>query len=482
MLLSVDGNEFLAAEKLFRHLLGVTESDEIVDFGVDESDVWLEEQTPLKEIYSTRFTISNPTTCIIQLSPAPNKLLPKSVSVEFQKSTDYPRSLAPHLVIISEPKLPAHVRLSLIRQAGLYAWETLRGIGMIYGLSDWLEENILRIVQHPGRLSDLDGIVSGEETHVPKQPKVERNIITKRQIDWIPRSTIAEISVSASRMKLPAWRHRDQVISVTRANRVVVVTGETGSGKSTQIPQFLLDDLNSRGLSNAVDIVCTQPRRISAIGLADRVSEERNEKVGMTVGYSIRGESKSSRDTKLRFVTTGVLLRRFLDDPELGGVSHVIVDEVHERTVDGDFLLLLLKQLLLKRKDLTVILMSATVEAEEYAKYFSDYTVGRVHVEGRTFPVQDIHLEWVLSTTGYRPSLRKLRKERDYENDDFGEGIGEALNILNEGILDYELIARTVQMICDENKDNGGILIFLPGMILFFTGLTGRYCRNFSMH
>ena len=164
------------------------------------------------------------------------------------------------------------------------------------------------------------------------------------------------------------------------------------------------------------------------------------------------------------------------------GVSHVVVDEVHERTVDGDFLLLLLKQLLLKRKDLTVILMSATVEADEYAKYFSDYTVGRVHIEGRTFPVQDIHLEWVLSMTGYRPSLRKLRKERDYENDEFGEGIGEALNVLNEGILDYELIARTVLLICEENKDNGGILIFLPGTTLFFTSLTYRYCRNLPMH
>ena len=88
------------------------------------------------------------------------------------------------------------MRLSLIRQAGLYAWETLRGIGMIYSLSDWIEENILRIVQHPGRLSDLDGIVSGEETHIPKQPKVERNIITKkRQIDWTPREAIAELSV-----------------------------------------------------------------------------------------------------------------------------------------------------------------------------------------------------------------------------------------------------------------------------------------------
>jgi ATP-dependent RNA helicase DHX57 len=193
------------------------------------------------------------------------------------------------------------------------------------------------------------------------------------------------------------------------------------------------------------------------------VSEERNEKVGMTVGYSIRGESRSSRNTKLQFVTTGVLLRRLLIDPELNSVSHVIVDEVHERTVDGDFLLLLLKQLLLKRMDLTIVLMSATVEANEYTRYFSDFTVAHVHIEGRTFPVQDRYLEDVLKVTGYRLSHRGAKQDLDTETNDFEEGLGTTLKILNEGKLDYELIAKTVDLVCEKGQDYGGILIFLPG-------------------
>jgi ATP-dependent RNA helicase DHX57 len=465
VLLSVDGDEYLAAEKLFKQLLGVTDEASVSD--VEDSDAWVEEQTPLKEIYGSRFTVLDPVTCKIQLSPPSSNVLPKNVSVEFRKSSRYPHYLPPHLVITSDPKLPSHVRLSIIRQAGLFAMETLRGIGMVWGLSDWIEENIERIVKHPGRLSDIDGVVSGEATHIPLIPsKPQSNGVTKvKHIDWTPRERVSEAPVSHSRKGLPAWKHRDEVVSIAKENRVIVVTGETGSGKSTQIPQFLLDDFLARGLSHAVDIICTQPRRISALGLADRVSEERNERVGMTVGYSIRGESKAGRDTKLRFVTTGVLLRRFLGDPNLNGVSHVIVDEVHERTVDGDFLLLLLKELLVKRKDLTIILMSATVEADEYAKYFSEYSVGRVHIEGRTFPVRDIYLDSILSLSGYRPPLRRVRRDHDFEDDIFGEGIAEALKVLSEGFLDYELIARTVELICQKEKDKGGILIFLPGML-----------------
>jgi ATP-dependent RNA helicase DHX57 len=467
VLLSVETDEFLAAEKLFLHLLGVTLDDVAIELD-DSDDVWTEEQTPLKEVYGSRFTILNSTTCTIQLAPSSAKTLPRSISVEFRKPTQYPHGLPPHIVVISEPKLPAHVRLSLIRQAGLYAREALRGLGMVYGLADWIEENLERIVNNPGRLTDLDGVVSAEEVPVPllaTDAESKRNI-KPRQIDWKPRTPIADVPVMPSRQTLPAWKHQEEVVSVVQHNRVIVVTGETGSGKSTQIPQFLLDDLNTRGLSHAVDIICTQPRRISALGLADRVSEERGEKVGMTIGYSIRGESKSGRETKVRFVTTGVLLRRFLNDPELGGVSHVIVDEVHERTVDGDFLLYLLKQLLDRRRDLTVILMSATVEAEEYARYFSQFSVGGVHIEGRTFPVQDIYLEWILSSSGYRPPLRKLRRDRNSDSDDFGDGrgdLGEALRILDEGILDYDLIAQTVELVCESRNDNGGILIFLPG-------------------
>jgi len=478
----VEGDEFRAGEKLFLHLLGVTLEDVDTD---EPEDVWTEEQTPLKEVYGSRFIIMNSSTCTIQLSPSSSKTVPRNILIEFQKPSHYPLSLPPHLVVVSEPKLPAHVRLSLIRQAGLYAWEALRGLGMVYGLADWMEENLERIMNNPGRLTDLDGVVSGEEMQVPIRPTEITRSSIHRQIDWKPRTPISDIQVLQSRKTLPAWKHREEVVSITQHNRVVVVTGETGSGKSTQIPQFLLDDLNSRGLSHAVDIICTQPRRISALGLADRVSEERGEKVGTTIGYSIRGESKSGRETKVRFVTTGVLLRRFLNDPELGGVSHVIVDEVHERTVDGDFLLYLLKQLLDRRRDLTVILMSATVEADEYARYFSQFSVGRVHIEGRTFPVQDIYLEWILSSTSYRPPLRKLRRDRHSDSDDFGEergDLGEALRILDEGILDYDLIARTVELVCESASDNGGILIFLPGITLYDMLLISRYCGSLSMY
>src|SRR6202022_106884 len=97
--------------------------------------VWIEEQTPLKEIYGTRFTVLNPTTCKIELSPIVPDGLPANITIEFQKSDHYPHSLPPHIVVLSEPKLPAHVRLSLIRQAGLYAWVTLRGTSMVWGLS-----------------------------------------------------------------------------------------------------------------------------------------------------------------------------------------------------------------------------------------------------------------------------------------------------------------------------------------------------------
>ena len=465
VLSSVNGNEFIASEVLIRHLLGVT--TEIDDTEGEDQDVWVEEQIPIKEIYSTRFTVVDSNTCRVELAPQPSDVLPRNISIEFTKPRAYPNGLPPHMIILSQPKLPAHVRLSLLRQAGLYAWESLKGMGMIYSLADWMEENIERIVKEPGRLSDLEGIVSGEETSGSSGlPAVERNgIKPPRPIDWNPKFPQAEIPVLSSRKSLPAWKHRDDIISKVANCRVVLVTGETGSGKSTQTPQFILDQMISRGLSHAANIICTQPRRISAIGLADRVSEERGEKVGTSVGYIIRGQNKSGRDTKLRFVTTGVLLRRFLDDPTLEGVSHVIVDEVHERTVDGDFLLLLLKQLLQTRNDLTVILMSATLEADEYANYFAQYSVGRVHIEGRTFPVRDIYLESILSRTGYRPPLRRTKKSVEPDLEEYEEGIGEALKILNEGLLDYDLIAKTVELACTEDQTPGAILIFLPGIM-----------------
>ena len=137
------------------------------------------------------------------------------------------------------------------------------------------------------------------------------------------------------------------------------------------MPQFILEQAISSGLGGACNIVCTQPRRISAIGLAERVAAERVETCGDVVGYSVRLESKLSERTRLHFCTMGILLRRLLSDPTLGQISHIVLDEVHERSVESDLLLLLLRRLLCTRTDLRVVLMSATADADFFADYFT---------------------------------------------------------------------------------------------------------------
>nr|CAD7198290.1 unnamed protein product [Timema douglasi] len=204
------------------------------------------------------------------------------------------------------------------------------------------------------------------------------------------------------RRELPAWGKMQEIIRTVANNQVVVISGETGCGKSTQVPQFLLDDwllsYNSQNRRH-VEIVCTQPRRLSAIGVAERVADERAERVGQSVGYQIRLESKISSMTRLTFCTTGILLRRLEGDPHLSMVSHIIVDEVHERSEESDFLLLILKDLLPVRPDLKVILMSATLNADLFSEYFNK--VPTLHIEGRTFPVTQLFLEDILESTGY---------------------------------------------------------------------------------
>jgi ATP-dependent RNA helicase DHX57 len=190
--------------------------------------------------------------------------------------------------------------------------------------------------------------------------------------------------------------------------RVTIVCGQTGCGKSTQVPQYILEHWTERQQGGKCNVVVTQPRRVAAIGLAERVAAERGEKVGETVGYSVRLESQRSARTRLLFCTTGVLLRRLQGEPGLGGVTHVVVDEVHERTVEGDLLLLLLRTLISDgRNDLTLVLMSATADANELAAYFGSGGVQRapaavavVSIPGFTHPVRELYLEDVLEMTG----------------------------------------------------------------------------------
>ncbi|XP_066534842.1 putative ATP-dependent RNA helicase DHX57 isoform X2 [Hoplias malabaricus] len=206
-------------------------------------------------------------------------------------------------------------------------------------------------------------------------------------------------SMQQQRQKLPVWEERENILHCLDKNQVLVISGMTGCGKTTQIPQFILDDSLGGRPEGVANIICTQPRRISAITVASRVAQERAEALGHSTGYQIRLETVRSSSTRLLFCTTGVLLRRLEGDSELSGVTHVIVDEVHERTEESDFLLLVLKDLMVQRSDLKIILMSATLNADLFSEYFNSCPT--IHIPGRTFPVEQFFLEDAIAKARY---------------------------------------------------------------------------------
>jgi len=262
-----------------------------------------------------------------------------------------------------------------------------------------------------------------------------------------------------SRRRLPVSSYAQQIVSVLVKERFCVICGETGCGKSTQIPQFLLEHEIAQGRGGECSIICTQPRRISAIGLAERVASERGERVGDVIGYSVRLDSKTSKRTRVTFCTTGILLRRLVSDRELSGITHVIVDEVHERSLDSDMLLLLLKEVIKKRKDLKIAFMSATANAEAFQKYFRPGTEPAkavesiVSVPGKMFPVQRYFLEDAHRQLGWQMSTKGPNKQGK-----------------DEHAIDYKLIENLVAMILNESEEvrrgdkASAILVFLPGM------------------
>jgi HrpA-like RNA helicase len=181
--------------------------------------------------------------------------------------------------------------------------------------------------------------------------------------------------------------HRESIMKAIESHPVVVIVGETGSGKSTQIPQFLYT-LRS-GSDNKGHIAVTQPRRVAAIALCKRVASEMKVVVGREVGYSVRFDDCTSEHTTLRYMTDGILVREALSDPLLSKYSLIMLDEVHERSIHTDILLGLLKSLLRRRKDLRLILTSATLNTHKFADFFDNCPV--VEVPGRVFPVDIFH-------------------------------------------------------------------------------------------
>ncbi|KAJ9453844.1 DExH-box ATP-dependent RNA helicase DExH1 [Diplonema papillatum] len=305
------------------------------------------------------------------------------------------------------------------------------------------------------------------------------------------------------RRRLPAAKQEDEIVDVIRKNQVVLITGETGCGKTTQVPQFVLDDAMKNGEGSGCRIICTQPRRIAATSIAKRVASERGTPLGREIGYSIRLESKQSAETRLLFCTTGVLLRRLQADNDLQAVSHIVVDEVHERSLDSDFLLIFLKDLVTRRSDLKVILMSASVNAELFSGYFHSCPVA--HIPGFTHPVEEYYLENILEVLDYRLEedspystsdkyrsvldhegggttaakfkLKELqKKDKDFQykwetlSARFPNAPPAVLDVLlrmSEDKINNELIAELIREICCGKRlqaGEGAILVFLPGM------------------
>ncbi|OMJ25972.1 putative pre-mRNA-splicing factor ATP-dependent RNA helicase [Smittium culicis] len=186
------------------------------------------------------------------------------------------------------------------------------------------------------------------------------------------------------RSELPVHKKRAEFLELIQNNQIVVLVGETGSGKTTQIPQYLTHDLLPH--MNGKMIACTQPRRVAATSVAQRVANEMDVQLGEQVGYTIRFEDCTSENTMLKYLTDGMLLRESMTDPTLSRYSAIILDEAHERTLSTDILMGLIKEIASKRKDLKIVVMSATLEAQKFQKYFFDAPL--LTIPGRTFPVE----------------------------------------------------------------------------------------------
>ncbi|ETO72886.1 hypothetical protein F444_11157 [Phytophthora nicotianae P1976] len=229
----------------------------------------------------------------------------------------------------------------------------------------------------------------------------------RRQSPFKPVISSHRETESSVSVPLPALEHREELLQALKDHQVVVCVGETGSGKTTQLPQFLhacgaYTSSKRDGDEKSQCIAITQPRRVATVSVAQRVAEEMNTRVGGDgpVGYSIRFESRCSDNTKLKFLTDGVLVRECLSDPLLKKYSVVMLDEAHERSIHTDLLFGLLKQVLDRRPGFRVLITSATLDAERFAKYFGKPSEKKskkvkpcpiVKIPGRVFPVDIFH-------------------------------------------------------------------------------------------
>ncbi|MBU1447631.1 MAG: DEAD/DEAH box helicase, partial [Gammaproteobacteria bacterium] len=236
---------------------------------------------------------------------------------------------------------------------------------------------------------------------------------------------IQQLSAIEYPADLPVVERREELAQAIEKHQVIIVCGETGSGKTTQLPKICLSI--GRGVHGVIGH--TQPRRVAARSVAARIAQELKSELGGLVGYKVRFNDKVSPDSAIKLMTDGILLAEIHHDPLLKQYDTLIIDEAHERSLNIDFLLGYFKQLLRKRPDLKLIITSATLDAERFSKHFSGAPV--LQVSGRTYPVE----------IRYRPP----QKDEEGEMQDVPQAICSALDELSIGGL------------------RGDVLVFLPG-------------------
>ncbi len=243
---------------------------------------------------------------------------------------------------------------------------------------------------------------------------------------------------------LPVAARREDILTALRAHRVLILCGETGSGKTTQIPKMCLE----AGVRPGRLIGCTQPRRIAARSVAARIAQELGSELGGLVGYKVRFTDKVHADTAIKVMTDGILLAESQGDPLLSRYDTIIIDEAHERSLNIDFLLGYLKTLLQKRTDLRVVITSATIDAERFSQHFDDAPV--IEVSGRLYPVE----------------IRWCPVERDDPRQRAGDGAKAGTRPTDAGKRDAQAdLATAILDATDElaREGPGDILVFLPG-------------------
>jgi small subunit ribosomal protein S24e len=349
------------------------------------------------------------------------------------------------------------------------------------------------VATHDSQTYRQSNLAISPESHAAKSQR----LLDQRQ-DYLKNPSLE--SMRSTRNLLPVYTRAADILDHVRENEVTICMAATGSGKTTQIPQLILDDYISRGDGASCNIICTQPRRLAAISIAGRVAKERGEIVGRgSIGYQVRFEAKLPEPNgSVTFCTTGIFLKRMQtalqedNGPRgsLDDITHVIVDEVHERDVDTDLLLVVLKRLLADRKakgqPLKIVLMSATIDPTLFQQYLAD-DLGQlakvIEVPGRSFPVEQHFLDDFitdLSSDPHAPSVFSEESVSKYLHREHGPNLPAVLvgylrtpapkrpTTEAEGARDddlelpYPLIALTICYVL-QNSEDGHVLVFLPG-------------------